>query len=130
MIRTHVQVYVSELLIRGFYFWIPVHAFSWKCIWCPADYISIIILQQFIIAINLMNFSLYIALFLLISHQTKNHEIFCNFSYPLQACPGKTFESVKGSPCPSYFIFEINVGKRRIRHRKTFKLNELIFNRF
>jgi len=42
----------------------------------PADYISIIILQQFIIAINLMNCSLYIALFLLISHQTKNMKYF------------------------------------------------------
>ena len=29
----------------------------------------------------------------------------------------------KGSPNPSHFIFEINIGKRRIRHRTTLKLN-------
>ena len=29
----------------------------------------------------------------------------------------------KGSLDPSHFIFEINVGKRRIRHRTTLKLN-------
>ena len=31
---------------------------------------------------------------------------------------------VKGSPDPSHFIFEINVGKKRIRHRTTLKLND------
>ena len=31
--------------------------------------------------------------------------------------------SIKGSSDPSHFIFEINVGKRRIRHRTTLKLN-------
>ena len=30
----------------------------------------------------------------------------------------------KGSLDPSHFIFEINVGKRRIRHRTTLDLNE------
>ena len=30
----------------------------------------------------------------------------------------------------SHFIFEINVGKRRIWHRTTLDLNDLIFNRF
>ena len=29
----------------------------------------------------------------------------------------------KGSPDPSHFIFEINIGKGRIRHRTTLKLN-------
>ena len=62
-------------------------AFSWKCIWCPADYISIIILQQSIIAIYLMNFSLYKHLFLDSSSKT-NHELFRNFSYTLQAYQG------------------------------------------
>ena len=30
----------------------------------------------------------------------------------------------------NHFIFEINVGKSRIRHRTTLNLNELIFSRF
>ena len=30
---------------------------------------------------------------------------------------------VKGSPDPNHFIFEINVGKRRIRHTETLKSN-------
>ena len=34
------------------------------------------------------------------------------------------FENIfKGSPSPRQFIFEINVGNRRIRHRTTLKLN-------
>ena len=32
--------------------------------------------------------------------------------------------TIKGSPDPSHFIFEINVGKRWIRHMTTQKLNE------
>ena len=32
--------------------------------------------------------------------------------------------SFKGSPDPSHFIFEIDVGERRIRHRTTLKLND------
>ena len=32
--------------------------------------------------------------------------------------------NVKGSPDLSHFIFEINVGKRRIRHTTTLKLND------
>ena len=36
----------------------------------------------------------------------------------------------KGSSDPNHFIFEINVGKRRIRHRTTLNLNYAIFNRF
>jgi len=35
----------------------------------------------------------------------------------------------KGSSDPSYFIFEINVGKRRIRHTKTLKLKNEFLNR-
>ena len=31
---------------------------------------------------------------------------------------------LKGSPDPSHFIFEINFGKRRIRHRTTLKSND------
>ena len=38
--------------------------------------------------------------------------------------------SIKGSSSPSQFTFEINVGKRRIRHRTTLDLNNVIFNRF
>ena len=30
----------------------------------------------------------------------------------------------KSSPDPCYFIFEINFGKRRIRHRRTLNLND------
>ena len=33
----------------------------------------------------------------------------------------------KGSPYPSHFIFDINVGKSRIRRRTTLELNEVIF---
>ena len=38
--------------------------------------------------------------------------------------------NIKGSPDPSHFSFEINVGKRRIRHRTTPNLNDLKFVRF
>ena len=38
--------------------------------------------------------------------------------------------SVNGSPDPSHFIFEINVGKRRIRYGTTLNLNDLMFIRF
>ena len=34
---------------------------------------------------------------------------------------------IKGSPDPNYFIFEINVGNGRIRHRMTPNLNEVNF---
>ena len=33
----------------------------------------------------------------------------------------------KGSSDPSHFIFETNVGKRRIRHRTTMNLNDVFF---
>ena len=39
-------------------------------------------------------------------------------------------ENFKGSSDPSQFIFEINVGKSRIRHWTTLNLNHAIFNRF
>ena len=35
----------------------------------------------------------------------------------------------KGSSGPSHFIFEINVGKSRIRHRTTLELNDELLNR-
>ena len=37
--------------------------------------------------------------------------------------------TIKGSQDPSHFIFEINIGKRRIRHGTTLNLNDTIFNR-
>ena len=37
---------------------------------------------------------------------------------------------LKGSSNPSHFIFEINVGKSRIRHITTLNLNDVIFNQF
>ena len=37
---------------------------------------------------------------------------------------------IKGSSDPSHFIFEINVGKGRIRHTTTLNLHKVIFNRF
>ena len=40
----------------------------------------------------------------------------------------RNFQSFKGSSDPN-FIFEINFGKRRIRHRTTLNLNDAIFNR-
>ena len=38
--------------------------------------------------------------------------------------------NVKGSPDLSHFIFEINVGKRRIRHTTTQKFNDEFLDRF
>ena len=38
--------------------------------------------------------------------------------------------SLKGSSDPSHFIFEINVGNRRIRHGTTLNLNDIIFHWF
>ena len=37
---------------------------------------------------------------------------------------------VKDSPDPSHFIFEINVGKRRIRQTTTLTLNDGFLDRF
>ena len=36
---------------------------------------------------------------------------------------------IKGSPDPNHFIFEINIGMRRIRHTKTLKLNDEFLDR-
>ena len=38
-------------------------------------------------------------------------------------------ETLKGSSDPSQFIFEINVGKSRIRHTTTVKLNDEFLDR-
>ena len=38
--------------------------------------------------------------------------------------------NVKGSSDPRHFTFEINVGKSRVRHRTTLKLNDAICNQF
>ena len=46
-----------------------------------------------------------------------NHEMKCNKKSASQKL------RIKGSSDPSHFIFEINVGKKRIRHRTTPKLN-------
>ena len=43
--------------------------------------------------------------------------------------PGNLPIKVKGSSDPSHFIFEINVGKSRIRHRTTLKLNDEFLDR-
>ena len=43
---------------------------------------------------------------------------------------GSMTRGIKGSPGPSHYIFEINVGKSRIRHRTTLNFNDGIFNRF
>ena len=42
----------------------------------------------------------------------------------------KTVQVEKWTVVRPEFSFEINVGKRRIRHRTTLNLNDLIFNRF
>ena len=39
-------------------------------------------------------------------------------------------EKIKGSSDRNQFIFEINVGKSRIRHRTTLNLNDAISDRF
>ena len=44
------------------------------------------------------------------NHQWPNHRVFTLFYQE------KFKTKIKGSPDPSHFIFEINVGKRRIRH--------------
>ena len=36
------------------------------------------------------------------------------------------WRNVKGGSNPSHFIFEINVGKRRIRHRTTLDFNDQV----
>ena len=41
-----------------------------------------------------------------------------------------SWKIIKSSSDPKHFIFEINVGKRWIRHETTLKLNDDIFNRF
>ena len=60
-------------------------------------------------------------------------------NYHIEICPGKnhklmlengTMSNFKGSSDPSHFIFEINIGKSRIRHRTTLNLNDAIFDRF
>ena len=38
--------------------------------------------------------------------------------------------TIKGSPYPNHFIFEINVGKKRIRYTTTVKFNDEILDRF
>ena len=40
---------------------------------------------------------------------------------------GRILRFFKGSSDTSHFIFEINVGKRRFRHRTTSNLNQVIF---
>ena len=45
-------------------------------------------------------------------------------------CNIKHVSFIKGSSERSHFIFEINVGKSRIRHRTTLNLNDVIFTRF
>ena len=36
----------------------------------------------------------------------------------------------KGSPYPNHLIFEINVGRGKIRQRTTLNFNDIILNRF
>ena len=60
------------------------------------------------------------------------------YPFDLQICPIRIESyafrdsqvSFKGSSYPSHFMFEINVGKSRIRQRKTLNYNEIIINRF
>ena len=43
--------------------------------------------------------------------------------------PGRT-GNFKSSSDPSHFIFELNVGKSRIRHEPNPNMNDVILNRF
>ena len=43
--------------------------------------------------------------------------------------PQPNLPHLKGSSDPSHIIFEINVGKRRIRHTTTLKLNDEFLDR-
>ena len=47
----------------------------------------------------------------------------------LKRLPAGKSPVLKGSSDPSHFIFEINVGKRRIRHTTTLKLNDEFLDR-
>ena len=53
----------------------------------------------------------------------KRYESFILVMSSKQTLPVKLFLGIlKGSSDPNHFIFELNVGKRRIRHRTTLKL--------
>ena len=43
---------------------------------------------------------------------------------------GQIALGIKGSPDLSHFIFEIEVGKRRIRDGTTMNLDDVVLNRF
>ena len=43
---------------------------------------------------------------------------------------GQIALGIKGSPDLSHFIFEIKVGKRRIRDGTTLNLDDVVLNRF
>ena len=57
-----------------------------------------------------------------------NHRIWVNLVSPFFGRLWSKMAWFKGSPDPSHFIFEINVGKSRIRQRTTLNLNNIIFN--
>ena len=61
----------------------------------------------------------------------QKRQIFLTFCTPaIFVLTKQKIWNLKGSPDPSHFIFEINVGKRRIRHRTILYLNYAICNRF
>ena len=48
----------------------------------------------------------------------------CDNGFKPKNCHYESFPDFKGGSDPSHFIFEINVGKGRIRHTTTLKLND------
>ena len=54
--------------------------------------------------------------------------LYLRFKHPNLKIKIRKFYLFKGCLEPSHFIFDINVGKRRIRHKTTLNLDD--FNRF
>jgi len=54
-------------------------------------------------------------------------KLIVDFRYAAYQILHAEFLKLKGSPDQSHFIFKINVGKKRIRHRTTLNLNDSRF---
>ena len=93
--------------LSGFWKWI----FRKVCCWRSCKQFGMLITQFFDEAITLFISSL------------KRINQIGYFSAVFDSCSNLYVSVFKASPAPSQYIFEINVGKRRIRHRTTLNLN-------